>query len=162
VALSAARVRETLADGHVRELALPAGAVRLTPPLRHAVANAGARFETLEIELKPGAPPPAGTAEPGPPRRGAALEAESDLVRVYRARLGPRERVPLHGHGPRVLIALTDFRVRLTDPQGKTAEAKASAGQAFWREAGQHAEENLADAPGEAVTVELKAPAPPR
>jgi hypothetical protein len=156
VALTPAQVRETLADGHVRELALPAGAVRLTPPLRHAVANLGGPFQTIEVELKPGAPALA-AVDPGPLRKGATLEAEDDRVRVLRSKLGPRERVAMHGHGPRVLIPLTDIHVRVVDADGRSREANAAAGEVQWREAGRHAEQNLADHPGEAISVELKA-----
>lgn len=76
---------------------------------------------------------------------------------VLRVHLGPKENSPMHEHPPRVVIPLTDVRLKFTLADGKTEERTATAGSVRYRAAIKHAAENLNDRDCEAIEVELKA-----
>lgn len=89
------------------------------------------------------------------------VEFENDQVRVLRVKIDPHGKLGMHEHPANLLITLTDGRVKDVFPDGKTAEREFKAGQATWRPAVKHANENLTDKPTESILVELKAtPAP--
>ena len=89
------------------------------------------------------------------------VEFENDQVRVLRVKIDPHGKLGMHEHPANLLITLTDGRVKDIFPDGKTAEREFKAGQATWRPAVKHANENLTDKPTESILVELKAtPAP--
>ena len=89
------------------------------------------------------------------------VEFENDQVRVLRVKIDPHGKLGMHEHPANLLITLTDGRVKDVFPDGKTAERDFKAGQATWRPAVKHANENLTDKPTESILVELKAtPAP--
>lgn len=81
---------------------------------------------------------------------------ENDKVRAVRFVLGPRERSPIHPHGDRVTVVLTDGKTRVTLPDGRSEEVVRKAGEVVWRTAAEHAVENLLDSPYETVSIELK------
>jgi len=85
------------------------------------------------------------------------VEFENDQVRVLRVKIDPHGKLGMHEHPANVLITLTDGRVKDVFPDGKTAEREFKAGQATWRPAVKHANENLTDKPTESILVELKA-----
>ncbi len=85
-----------------------------------------------------------------------AVEFENDKVRVIRIKYGPGEKSVMHTHGPHVAIFLTDNNVRMTLPDGTSAEATGEAGATLWSDAGEHLPENLSDKPFELVLVEVK------
>jgi quercetin dioxygenase-like cupin family protein len=85
------------------------------------------------------------------------VEFENDQVRVLRVKIGPHGKLGMHEHPANVLITLTDGHVKDIFPDGKTAEREFKAGQATWRDAVKHANENLTDKPTESFLVEVKA-----
>jgi len=85
------------------------------------------------------------------------VEFENDQVRVLRVKIDPHGKLGMHEHPANLLITLTDGRVKDVFPDGKTAEREFKAGQATWRPAVKHANENLSDKPTESILVELKA-----
>ena len=85
------------------------------------------------------------------------VEFENDQVRVLRVKIDPHGKLGMHEHPANLLITLTDGRVKDVFPDGKTAEREFKAGQATWRPAVKHANENLTDKPTESILVELKA-----
>ncbi len=84
------------------------------------------------------------------------VEFENDKVRVIRIKYGPGEKSVMHTHGPNVGIFLTDTAVRMTLPDGTSAELTGEAGTTLWRDSEEHLPENLSDELLEVVLVELK------
>jgi quercetin dioxygenase-like cupin family protein len=85
------------------------------------------------------------------------VEFENSQVRVLRVLMPPKHAVPLHEHQlDRVVVYLTDQNTRVTTPDGKAETVQHKAGEASWGGPAKHREENLNDAPFEAVVVELK------
>ncbi len=81
---------------------------------------------------------------------------ENDQVRVLRITYGPHEKSVMHEHPSGVAVLLTDDRVKMTFPDGKTEESSAKAGEAIWVKGVTHLPENLSDEPLELMLVELK------
>ena len=84
------------------------------------------------------------------------VEFENDKVRIIRIKYGPGEKSVMHTHGPHAAIFLTDNTVRMTLPDGTSAEATGEAGATLWSDAGEHLPENLSDKPFELILVEVK------
>lgn len=84
------------------------------------------------------------------------VEFENDQVRILRVTYGPHEKSVMHYHPASVAVFLTDGRVRMTMPDGKTEEPPLKAGSVQWAEPGQHLPENVGDKPFEVIVVELK------
>jgi beta-alanine degradation protein BauB len=85
------------------------------------------------------------------------VEFENAQVRMLRVHIPPHGKLGMHEHPANVLIPLTDSHVKDIFPDGKTSERQFKAGQATWRDAVKHANENLGDTPIESILVELKA-----
>ncbi len=81
---------------------------------------------------------------------------ENDQVRVLRITYGPHEKSVMHEHPAGVAVFLTDNRVKMTFPDGKTEERSGKAGEAIWGKGETHLPENLGDEPMELMLVELK------
>ena len=81
---------------------------------------------------------------------------ENDRVRVLDVRVQPGKKVPTHSHPDYVIYALSDFKVKFTYPDGKTAELDGKAGDASWREAETHAAENVGTRELHVLNIELK------
>ncbi len=81
---------------------------------------------------------------------------ENDHVRAVRIAYGPREKSVMHYHPDAVAVFLTDSNVKMTLPDGTTADAPGQAGGAVWTPAGKHLPENLSEEPMELILVELK------
>ena len=84
------------------------------------------------------------------------VEFENDKVRIIRIKYGPGEKSVMHTHGPHAAIFLTDNTVRMTLPDGTSAESTGEAGATLWSDAGEHLPENLSDKPFELILVEVK------
>ena len=84
------------------------------------------------------------------------LESENAEVRVLRFHYGPHEKSVMHAHPDLVVVYLTDMRVKMTAPDGKSQEQTGKAGEAQWTPAGTHLPENLSDKPIEGILVEFK------
>ena len=89
-----------------------------------------------------------------------SLVLENDQVRVLRAVVTPGAKTPMHEHPVNVVIALTDAAVRFTLPDGTTQDLKLTRGTPVWGPAGKHAGENVGQAKGEVIIVELKSKKP--
>jgi beta-alanine degradation protein BauB len=86
---------------------------------------------------------------------------ENDQTRVLEFVSRPRTAVcgvGKHSHPAHLTIALSDAKVRVTLPDGKTVVATNKLGDVFWSEAETHAVENIGGANMRALIVEFKAP----
>ena len=90
------------------------------------------------------------------------VEFENDRVRVVRVHFDPHYKSAMNSTPPRVVVVLTDEHVRITYPNGTSAERHLKAGTAFWSEGGQGTPENLSDRPFELLWVVPKAPIVPK
>ena len=86
------------------------------------------------------------------------VEFENEYVRVLRIHYGPKEIGNMHNHPNSVTVFLTDGKLKMTFPDGKSMVGAVAAGAAVYEEAGSHQPENLLDKPFEAVRIELKNP----
>ncbi len=84
------------------------------------------------------------------------VELENDQVRILRVRYGPGEKSAMHGHPAAVATFLTDCRIRMTYPDGRSEEMDVRTGQVQFTGAQEHLPENLSDHPIEVIVVELK------
>jgi quercetin dioxygenase-like cupin family protein len=151
----------TDAQGHVQDVRFHAGDVRWSPAgARHMSENVGGTtYRIVEVELKNG--PGALPASDLDPVRVAPehykVEFENPQVRVLRVRYSPREAGPLHEHIlNRVMVYLTDAKVKVTTPDGQVQISNAAAGDVRMGGTAKHQEENLSLLPFEVVVVELK------
>ncbi len=88
--------------------------------------------------------------------RAYRLLMENDRVRVLDVRFKPGEKATLHSHPDHVVYVLSDARLRLSVPDGKTMDVDLKAGQAIWIGAGPHATENVGETAAHNLVVELK------
>ncbi len=115
----------------------------------------------VEIELKkPGAKAPVKWSPLDPvkidPKR-YKVELENDQVRVLRVKIAPHETAPMHEHGlNRVVTYITDQKLKVTAPDGKSEIVEHKAGDVSWGTPTKHKEENISDKLFEVVVVELK------
>lgn len=149
----------TTPDGKTTEVHGKAGAVAWRSPTTHVVENTGDKpIEGILVEpKKPSSALPAGVpdvvaADP----KHSKVEFENDQVRVIRYHYDPGDKSPMHGHPDNVQVLLTDSHANITTPDGKTAPFSGKAGEAHWRQAGQHVVENTGDKPFEGILVEMK------
>jgi quercetin dioxygenase-like cupin family protein len=118
------------------------------------------RIVEIELKAKADAPTPATLspldwAKVDP--KHCKVEIENDQVRVIRARYGPLERGVMHEHPLHfVAVFLTEVKMSVTTPDGKSKIATAPNGTVVWGEPATHLEENLNDQPLEVVVVEIK------
>ena len=159
-------VRQVLRDGTIRHVQHKRGDVAWWPASAHESENlADTAFDCIQIEPRS----PAGVAlKPFPKEKTDAVivdpehyhvEFENDLVRVIRAKSGPREKLGLHKHPETwaVIVYLTDQNMRQTLADGNNRENHYKTGQVRWVAKDQaHADENLSDQPFELIRVELK------
>jgi quercetin dioxygenase-like cupin family protein len=161
VYLTSGTNRLTYEDGRVKNLRFqPGDALWDAAGGRHTSENPeAAAFRVVEVELKTGghpwSPPPLDPVRVAPQSYRVVLD--NPQVRVLRVRIDGGQKVPLHEHSlNRVVVYLSDQRVRVTSPAGEVTEAVAKAGEVRWAGTARHAEENLAEKPFEVVVVELK------
>lgn len=159
--LTAGKQQLEYADGEKKLLEFKAG----TPLWSraggvHTSQNAGPPFRVIEVELRnqPGAA--AARLKLDPVTVSPAnykVEIDEPQARVIRARIGGKQQVPMHEHGPnRVVVFLTDAHLRVIDSAGEVSELKAEAGTVRWSGSTRHREENLSAAPFEVIAVELR------
>ncbi len=84
------------------------------------------------------------------------VEAETDEMRILRARYEPKSKSVMHSHPASVAICLTDATCRFTFPDGRTEDHNLKAGQVMTIPAMDHQPENLGTTPFEVIVVELK------
>lgn len=88
------------------------------------------------------------------------VESENAQVRILRIHYGPHEKSVMHSHPASVVVYLSDGTIRMTTPDGKTADEQGKMGQAIYAGPVVHNPENTGDAPFDAVLIELKGSGP--
>jgi quercetin dioxygenase-like cupin family protein len=88
------------------------------------------------------------------------VEAENAQVRVLRIHYGPHEKSVMHSHPESVVVYLTDGKIRMHLPGGKTQDSEAKKGATMILPASVHEPENIGDTPFELIQVELKSSKP--
>ena len=83
---------------------------------------------------------------------------ENEHARVMDVHAKPGEKVPMHSHPASILYYLTDGKLKITYPDGRTEERTVKAGTAVWSEAVRHAVENVGANEFHEVHIELKEP----
>jgi quercetin dioxygenase-like cupin family protein len=81
---------------------------------------------------------------------------ENDRVRVLSVRLKPGEKAVMHSHPASVIYYLSDAKVRVTYPDGKTQDRECRKGSAVWAQPVTHAVENIGTTDLLEVQTELK------
>ena len=81
---------------------------------------------------------------------------ENAQVRVLDVQVKPGEKVAMHSHPAGILYYLSDAKLKITYPDGKTEEREVKAGTAVWSEAVTHAAENVGATELHEVHTELK------
>jgi len=84
------------------------------------------------------------------------LVIENEHVRVLDARFKPGARAAMHFHPNHVIYVLTDVKLKIATPDGKSMDVDLKKGQAIWMQAGQHAAENTGKEESHNLVVELK------
>lgn len=149
----------TTPDGKTTEVHGKAGAVGWRSPTTHVVENIGDKpIEGILVEPKKpsSALPPGALDVVAADPKHSKVEFENDQVRVIRYHYDRGEKSPMHGHPDNVQVLLTDAHANITTPDGKSAPISGQAGEAHWRQAGQHRVENTGDKPFEGILVEMK------
>jgi quercetin dioxygenase-like cupin family protein len=83
---------------------------------------------------------------------------ENAQVRVLDVRVVPGGKVAMHSHPAGILYYLSDARLKIAYPDGKTEEREVKAGTAVWGERVTHAAENVGATELHEVQTELKEP----
>jgi beta-alanine degradation protein BauB len=81
---------------------------------------------------------------------------ENDNVRVLKVSIKPGGKVPMHSHTHNVAYYLSDAKVKITMPDGKTMERELKAGTSSWSEAVTHSVENVGSTELQEIQIELK------
>ena len=81
---------------------------------------------------------------------------ENERARVLEVRMKAGESTAMHSHSDYVVYVLGDGKVRLTSSSGETAEVELQAGAVMWREAEEHATENIGTTEVHALFFEPK------
>jgi quercetin dioxygenase-like cupin family protein len=68
---------------------------------------------------------------------------ENDQARVLEVTMEPGARSEMHTHPGYFVYLLSDGKVRFTAPSGETGEMEVPAGASMWRDAEEHATENI-------------------
>jgi beta-alanine degradation protein BauB len=81
---------------------------------------------------------------------------ENDKVRVLEVSMAPGASTSMHTHPDYVAYLQNEGKVRFTMPDGETAEVEFPAGTVMWREAEEHATENIGSSELRAIFFEPK------
>lgn len=81
---------------------------------------------------------------------------ENRFVRVLEVHVPPGKTEPMHQHGRRVAVYLSDFHTRVTERGGQPQDNLRKAGLARWSEPVIHEVENIGQTEGHVISVELK------
>ncbi len=86
---------------------------------------------------------------------------ENDAVRLCSLTFKPGEKIAMHSHPDHLVYILTEGKLKLSYPDGKTQDLDGKPGAANWIKAESHAAENVGKADFRGIVVELKKPASP-
>ena len=107
--------------------------------------------------MSAGATPQPATSDPARvDAKHYGVEYEDERVRVLRVAYGPGEKSTMHTHPALVAIMLTEAKLRMTYPDGRTETIEGTPGQVMQMPAVEHLPENVGDKRFEAILVELK------
>jgi len=81
---------------------------------------------------------------------------ENERARVLEVTQEPGDRSDMHSHPDYFVYMLSDCKVKFTDPSGETAELELPAGAGMWRDAEEHATENVGGTTVRALFFEPK------
>ena len=81
---------------------------------------------------------------------------ENEWVRLLEVRLKRSDSSAMHSHPAYVIYGLEGGRVKFNSPSGETAEIELKAGDVMWREAEEHAVDNIGSMEAHALLFELK------
>ncbi len=81
---------------------------------------------------------------------------ENERVRVIDVRAPAGAKVAMHSHPDYIVYALSDYKVKFTSPDGKTAVIEGKAGDTSWRNAETHAPENIGTEELHVLNIEIK------
>lgn len=82
--------------------------------------------------------------------------SDNDQVRILKVHYGPGEKSVMHSHPDSVAVYLSNAKVKMTFPDGKTQEMEVKAGTAQFTPAAAHLPENTGPGEVELILVELK------
>jgi len=120
----------------------------------------GHAAEEVIVEFKPGAPPlPPHKYTRDPVKLDPehhTVDFEDDRVRVLRTILVPHLKSPLHDHPAYVVVYLTELHTTMAISDGRTVDNPRHKGEVAWRDAMQHATENIGSQTASEIQVELK------
>jgi quercetin dioxygenase-like cupin family protein len=151
-------IREIFPDGSSKEWRAQAGELACIEPVTHRVQNLRSEpTEIISIEFK--GEPMKTCPKMDPEVVRAGVEFENDRVRITRGKIGPRQTGQMHTHPEYVGIFLTDAKLRATLSDGTVRELEGKRGFVRGAAPVTHQIENRADAPFEAIDINLK-PAP--
>lgn len=130
------------------------------PGTRIEENTTGHAAEEVIVELKPGAPPqPAHEYSRDPVKLDPAhhsVDFENARVRVLRTILVPHLKSPLHDHPAYVVVYLTELHTTMAITGGKTVDNPRRKGEVAWRNAMQHATENIGSQTASEIQIEMK------
>jgi quercetin dioxygenase-like cupin family protein len=81
---------------------------------------------------------------------------ENSRVRVFQAHFAPGAKAVMHEHPDHVVHTITDVKLQLTVPGGRTTDVAAPAGETMWMAAGRHEAVNIGANEARLLVVELK------
>jgi quercetin dioxygenase-like cupin family protein len=81
---------------------------------------------------------------------------ENEHVRVLAVDIKPGQIAPMHSHPENVSYFLTDGKLKITLPDGKTIERNPKAGTAAWSDPVTHEAQNIGTTEFEQVQIEIK------
>jgi hypothetical protein len=84
------------------------------------------------------------------------LVFENKFVKVIETHVPPGKTEPMHSHGRRVVVYLSDFHTRTTEQGKQPVENMRPKGLARWSEPMVHKVENIGKTEGHVISVELK------
>ena len=70
---------------------------------------------------------------------------ENERVRMLEVTMEPGGHTDMHSHPDYLVYMLDDGKVKFTMPSGETAEVEVPAGTTMWREAEEHATDNVGE-----------------
>jgi hypothetical protein len=84
------------------------------------------------------------------------LVFENTFVRVLEVHVPPGKTEPMHSHGRRVVVYLSDFHTRTTERGGRPQDNLRKKGLVRWSDPLIHTVENIGKIEGHVISVELK------
>jgi len=86
------------------------------------------------------------------------VKFENERVRVLETTSNPGDKEGMHSHPANVVYVIEGGTLRITTPDGKSADVQFKTGDTLWREPVTHAAENIGATRLHAIIVELKQP----